>query len=163
MSKRIILLLALFVTAVFVSGCISGRDDNPTSVSDYIPQTDLPAGFTYMGTHETAIDISGSLINVTEGVYRYDKDDIYIQVIEDDNPEALISRYKLRYKDANYDPFQEISFNGHRATQITDYPTIGGKQTAHYTIIWPAKGFMVIVGSSSDAQAVIALATATGY
>ncbi|KCZ71222.1 hypothetical protein ANME2D_03257 [Candidatus Methanoperedens nitroreducens] len=163
MSKKIILLLALFLTAVFVSGCISGRDDNPTSASDYIPQTDLPAGFTYMGTHETEVDIGGSLMNATEGVYRYDSDDIYIQVIEDDNPEALISKYKLRYKDANYDPFQEISFNGHRATQVTDYPTIGGSQKAHYTIIWSAKESMVIVGSSPNAQTVIALATATGY
>ncbi len=164
MSKKFILLAALFI-AVSISGCISdrGTDTNQTIKSDSIPQTNLPAGFVYMGIHEAAVDIGGSLTNATEGVYKYNnKDDVYIQIIENDKPDALITQYRLRYKDANYDPFKEVSLNGHNATQITDYSTIDGKQVPYYSIMWSSKKSMIIVGSSSNAQAVIDLAIATG-
>ncbi len=131
--------------------------------SDYlIPTTNLPAGFTYMGIHETPVEIGSFSINATEGVYRNNGEDFYILVIKNDDPEALITQYKARYKNARYDPFKEISFNGHKATQVTDYSTINGKQTQNFAVIWATEKTMIIVNSpTADIQTVIALATAT--
>ncbi len=131
--------------------------------SDYlIPTTNLPAGFTYMGIHETPVEIGSFSINATEGVYRNNGEDFYILVIKNDDPEALITQYKARYKNARYDPFKEISFNGHKATQVTDYSTINGKQTQNFAVIWATEKTMIIVSSPTAAlQKVIALATAT--
>lgn len=159
--------LLLLIATVFISGCISDKDNetNTTVKPDLIPQTNLPVGFTYMGTHDAIVEIGDSLMNAVEGVYRYKEGYFRIQVIEDDKPEALIARDKLRYKDANYNPFQDVSFNGHKATQVTDYSIRDGQQKPLYTIIWVSGNNMIIVTSeeSTDPQAVIALATATGY
>lgn len=161
MSKKLLMLLALFISVVFISGCISEKDE--TTESKFIPQTSLPSGFTYMGTNpEATIDIGTSQVKAVEGVYRHNMDDLYVQVIKNENPEELIARYKLRYKDANYDPFEEVYVNGHKATKVTDYSTISGKQEARYTMIWATEGFMLIVGGSSDVQSVMSLASATG-
>ena len=161
MLKKPILLLVLLATSVFISGCIFG---NGADTPEGIPETDLPAGFTYMGAHEAPVNIGGSLINATEGVYRNSNgEDVYIQLIKNDKPDALIDQYRLQYKDANYNPFEEVSINGHKATKVTDYTTINGKQKAHYTIIWAADKLFVIVGSSTEPQSVMSLASATGY
>jgi hypothetical protein len=167
MSNKSVWMPVLLITVILIPGCISdkGNETNSPINSDLIPTANLPAGFTYMATHKATVDIGGSLINATEGVYRYNnKEDVYIQVIENDKPEALITQYRLRYKDANYNPFQEISFNNHKATQVTDYSTVNGQQKQHYSIIWTVEKDMVLVSSpTADAQAVIALATATGH
>ncbi len=157
MSDKSVLLLVLFAT-VFISGCIF---DKESMKSDFIPQSNLPPGYTYMGIHETAVPVGDTSLNAVEGVYRYNGDDLYIQAIKNENPSALISRYKLKYKDANYDPFEEVSFNGHKATKVADYPTINGKQKPKYTVIWATGEYMLIVGSSTEASSVMALATAT--
>ncbi len=166
MSYKSALTLILLIIAVLISGCIFDKDKentNPPAKSDLIPITNLPDGFTYMGTHDTSVNLDVSLINATEGVYRTEKgEDVYIQVIENDNPEALISQYKQQYKNARYDPFQEIYLNGHKATQITDYSTVNGKQQPNYAVIWATKKAMIIATSpTADAQTVIALASAT--
>ncbi len=116
-----------------------------------------------MGTHDTPINFVTPSINATEGVYRTNKgEDAYIQVIENDNPEALVSQYKQQYKDAMYDPFQEIYLNGHKATQVTDYTTINGKQQPNYVVIWATEKAMILATSpTADAQTVMALASAT--
>lgn len=157
--------LLLLIATVFISGCISDKDNgtNTTVKPDLIPQTNLPVGFTYMGTHETPVSIGDILINATEGVYRYSEEDVYVQVIKNDNPENLITKYKQRYKNANYNPFMDISFNGHKATQVTDYTLINGQQMPRYTVVWAAGDNMIIVGSSLNPKVVTALATATGY
>lgn len=166
MSYKSALTLILFITAVLISGCIFDKDKentNPPAKTDLIPTTGLPDGFTYIGTHDILIDFATPSINATEGIYRTNKgDDAYIQVIENDNPEALISQYKQQYKNARYDPFQEISLNGHKATQVTDYTTINGKQQPNYVVIWAAgKNMFLVTSPTSDAQTVIALASAT--
>lgn len=158
----------LFIIAVLISGCIFDKEkvnQNSTLNSGLIPQTGLPAGFTYMGIHETPVDIGGTFINATEGVYRYNNvEDVYIQVIKDDNPENLIAMYKQRYSKVKYDPFKEISLNGHKATQVKDYTTINGNNTPNYSIIWATEKEMILVSSpTSDTSTLIAIATATGY
>jgi hypothetical protein len=153
----------LFIITVLISGCIfeKGNNQNPTSG---VPQTGLPVGFTYMGIHETPVDIGGNSINATEGVYRYNNvDDVYVQLINNNNPQELVIQYKSKYKNANYNPFEEVSFNGHNATQIKDYYTENAKQTAYYSIMWTNGSSLIIVGSSPDANAVLSLATATGH
>ena len=119
--KKYVLFLLLLTIAVFTSGCIFGESTDQITGSDYIPQNNLPAGLTYMGIHDAAVNIGDSSLNANEGFYRTDKgDDAYIQVIENSRPEALLAEYRLQYKDANYNPFEEISFNGHKATRVTD-------------------------------------------
>ncbi len=166
MSYKSALTLILLIIAVLISGCIFDKDKektNPPAKSDLIPTTNLPDGFTYMGTHDTPINFVTPSINATEGVYRTNKgEDAYIQVIENDNPEALVSQYKQQYKDAMYDPFQEIYLNGHKATQVTDYTTINGKQQPNYVVIWATEKAMILATSpTADAQTVMALASAT--
>lgn len=155
--------LILLVVAVILSGCVFDKNGttNPPVKPDLIPQTNLPSGFTYMGSHETPVNIGGTLINATEGVYRNNGEDFYIQIIGNGNPEALINQYKLQYKNARYSPFQEISLNGHKATQVTDYSTVNGKQIPNYAVIWATENAMILVSSpTADAQTVTALAAA---
>ncbi len=164
MSKKVWISAVLIIT-VLISGCIFDNGNNQNSTSGVIPQTALPAGFTYMGTHETHVDIGGNSINATEGVYRYNNvEDVYIQVIKNDNPEDLIAKYKQQYSNFKYDPFKEISLNGHKATQVTDYTTINGKDEPNYSLIWATDKSMILVSSpTSDVQTLLAIATVTGY
>ena len=159
MSNKIIVMAVLLVTAVFMSGCIFDNEDEPVSV----PDSDLPDGFTYLGTHETDVEIGDTSMAATEEVYRNGNgEDIYVQTIESDNPGGLITQFKTRYKDANYDPFKDIWFNGHIATQVKDYVTLNGKQEARYVIIWATETSLMIVGSSKDNNSVLEMAIATG-
>ena len=165
MSNKFVLLLIFLITAVFISGCIDGTKPPETTGQALIPTTGLPAGFTYMGTHDVGMDIGGISVNATEGVYRNGEDDLYIQVIGTENPGALLEQYKSDFKKKfkdSYNPFEEISLNGHTATKIADF-TVNGQPKTVYSITWVTGKSMVIVGSSSDLQAVTALATATGH
>lgn len=153
-------LLTLLAIAVLISGC-ANKDNNPPVKSELIPTTNLPDGLTYMATHPTNVSIGGSLLNATEGVYRNNGNDFYIQVIENSNPEALLAQYKLdRQKEfkSGYNPLTTISINGHDATQVTD---INAVQKQEYTIVWAAGNKMILVTSElADLQTVIALAKA---
>lgn len=164
MSNKSILLL-LLVATVLISGCIvdKGKETTKPNKSGLIPTTNLPDGFTYIGIHEISVNISGTSMKATEGVYRNNGEDVYIQVIENDEPETLITQYKQQYKNLRYDPFKELSLNGHKATQVTDYSTVNGQQKPNYAVIWATEKAMIIVSSpTADIQTVIALATATG-
>lgn len=168
MSKKIIILSIFIAAFILISGCITDKD-NGTKVngtknidSDIIPTINLPSGFTYMGIHDTNIDVGNSSNKATEGIYKIEPDEtIYVQVFKTEKPEELLNEFKAQYKDANYDPFTEISFNGHKATKITYYFVSDGKQVPKYYVIWTIKNSMIKVGSSTDAQKVIELATAT--
>lgn len=168
MPKKIVWIPLLLITAVIISGCIfnQGKGTNTTVSSDLIPTTNLPQGFTYMGSHEIPVDIGSSSINATEGVYRNNGDDFYIQVIENDYPQALLTQYKLQKQKefkSGFNPFQEISLNGHNATQITDFSVIKQQQRQNYAVIWATGKAMILVSSpTADLQTVIALAKATG-
>lgn len=174
MSKKFILLSLLIIVSVFLSGCVfedaskanqtTGPDQ--TIGPDFIPRTNLPTGYTFMAVHETTIDIANTTVSGFEGVYRYGGDDIYIMAIKSDNPEALFSQYKadmrLKFK-PDYNPFEEISINGHAATKFTDITILNGKETQRYSIIWTKGEYMIQVGSSSDPMIVATLASTTGY
>lgn len=168
MQKKFLLMPLLLITSLLISGCIFDKDNGtaPPVKSDVIPTTNLPTGFTYMGTHETPVNIGGSSINATEGVYRNNGEDVYIQVIENGNPGALVAQYKQQVKKeykGGYDPFREIYLNGHNATQVTDYTTINAQQKPNYAIIWATGKAMILVSSpTADIQTVLALASATG-
>jgi len=147
--------------------CISTPANTPaptviTPTSGNIPQT--PVGFTYMGTHTTTVDINGTSVNATEMIYKYNNtDDVYVQSIRDKNPQELLVQYKSRYTNANYNPFEEVSFNGHNATKIKDYTVKNAVQVAYYSIVWTSDSSMIIVGPSSNAEAILLLATSTGH
>jgi hypothetical protein len=167
MSKKYIFLSILLIATTFISGCIFDKNSgtNQTIGPDFIPRTNLPAGFTFMGVHETTMDIANSTVSAFEGVYRYGGEDIYIQAFKHDNPEALLSQFKadLRTLKKDYDPFEEISINGHSATKFTDFIVLDGKNVPRYSIIWANRGYMIQVGSFADVNPVIVLASATGY
>jgi hypothetical protein len=168
-NKRI--LLSIFITAsILISGCITDTNngtkgnDTKTNISDIIPTINLPSGVTFIDVNNEAnLDIGNSSRKAIEGIYRSNTDevDINIDVVNTETPEALIAEYKSQYKDANYDPFTEISINGHKATQVKYYITDDGKEIPKYNIIWTTKNSMIKVGGSVDLQKVKDLATAT--
>lgn len=167
MLKKIAVLFLFLALVVFVSGCIDNKTDDPINKTDpikseLIPTVNLPSGFTFMAKHETNIEIGNFSKKAIEGVYRTDTgEDIYIQVFKADSPEAVMEEYKATYKDAGYDPFTEIYFNGHKATKVMSQFISNGKDVSKYYLIWTTKDSMIKVGSSTDAQKVINLATAT--
>ena len=153
-------------TMVLISGCIDDKkSENPvngtqTIKSEQIPTANLPPGITFMAVHEAKVTLRNFSREAIEGIYRSDGNEIYVQVFSTETPEALIDEYKSQYKDYNYDPFTEISINGHNATQVTDY-TFNGTQIPKYNIIWTTKNSMIMVDGSVDAQKAIELAKAT--
>lgn len=168
MSKKTIMLLTFLAALVFIAGCITDNNtenpDNKTNTikSEQIPTVNLPTGFTFMAVHETDVEIANILKKAIEGIYRTDTgEDMYIQIFKTDSPEALISEYKSEYKDAGYDPFTEVYFNGHKATRVMYYFTSNGLSSPKYNLVWATKDSMIKVGPSLDAQKVINLATAT--
>ncbi len=169
MPKKYVLLSILIIASLFFSGCIFDKNNNKQNQTigpDFIPKTNLPPGFTFMGVHETTMDIANSTFNGFESVYRYGGEDFYIIAIKQDNPETLLSQYKADLRKqfkVDYNPFEEIAINGHSATKFTDAIIANGKQELRYSIIWANKGYMIQVGSFSDAMPVVSLASATGY
>ena len=168
MSKKIIILSIFIAVSILFSGCLTDKNngtkvnETKTIDSDIIPTINLPSGFTYMGVHDTDIDVGNSSNRATEGIYKIEQGEtIYVQVFKTEKPEELLNEFKAQYKDANYDPFTEISFNGHKATKVMYYFTSNGQSVAKYYVIWAIKNSMIKVGSSTDAQKVIELATAT--
>jgi hypothetical protein len=170
MSKKIIILSIFIAVSILISGCINDKNngtkvnETQTITSEIIPTINLPSGFTYQAVHDTDIEIGNFSKKAREGVYRTEQgEDIYVQVFETEKPEELLEEYKAQYKDAGYDPFTPINFNGHKATQVMYYFTSNGKSVPKYNIIWTINNSMIKVGSSTDAQKVINLATATNH
>jgi len=170
MSKKIII-LSIFITAsILISGCIDDKNngakgnETKTIISDIIPTIYLPSGFTYMATHDTDVDIGNSSKKATEGIYKTEQgEDIYVQVFKTDKPQEFLDEYKAQYKDANYSPFTDIYFNGHKATKVMYYFISNGQYVPKYNVVWTINNSMIKVGSSTDAQKVINLATATNH
>ena len=168
MSKKIIILSIFIAASILISGCIIDKNngtgnETKTNISNIIPTINLPSGVTFIDVNNEAnISIGNSSIKAIEGIYRSntDKDEIYIDVINTETPEALIDEFKSYYKDANYDPFTEISINGHNATQVKYPVTDNGSQILKYNIIWTTKNSMIKVGGSPDLKKVKDLAEA---
>ncbi len=166
MSNKYILLSILIIASVFLSGCIDDKTANTATPPDFIPKTNFSSGFTFMGIHDTKVNIAGSMQSGFEGVYRYGGEDIYVVALKNDDPEALLARYKADIRaqyPKDYNPFEEISINNHPATKVSDLSVSNGKEEKKYRIIWAKEGYVVEVGLSTNADAVNSLATATGY
>lgn len=168
MSKKLILLaITIFVvTTIFISGCITNKENsgnkNETIKSDIIPSTNLPSGITFLASHETNIEIGNSSKPAIEGIYKTDQnEDVYVQVYESTSPVELLNEYKSQYNNMSYNPFAEVTFNGHNATEVTFYSTSDGNSVPKYNIIWTNNNSMIKVGPSTDIQKVRNLAAAT--
>jgi uncharacterized protein YdeI (BOF family) len=164
MSKIIIILSMFLASMVFISGCIDDKNNkdpetNETIISEQIPTANLPPGFTFMTVDETTENINNFPREAIEGIYRSDGNDAYVYIFKNETPEVLIEEYKSEYKDANYNPFTEISINGHNATQVK-YPVTDGTQIMKYYIIWTTKNSMIKVGGLPDPDKVKDLAEA---
>ncbi|AKB13031.1 MAG: hypothetical protein ACHQXK_02660 [Methanosarcina thermophila] len=192
--KKSMALISVFVALMIAfSGCVgdnnsaddnrTGQDNPGTGVSpdgtaaDISEIENLPAGFEYIGSlplNETDIkndynaeNVSG-IIGGSEGMYKYNGSDFYLDVIELEDAEAannLISAYKSSFPPLqNGSRFVEESFNGHSAVRITDYITSGGKSVPRYSYIWSNENYVLVVfGNTADSTQVRQLAEATGY
>ncbi|HEY9247204.1 MAG TPA: hypothetical protein VIO11_10195 [Candidatus Methanoperedens sp.] len=165
MKLKNMLLLVLVIAGVLFAGCFNNTNTGDLPGSDIITKMNLPVGFAYMGIHETQVEIGTNMVNATEGVYRYEGNDIYIQIIKNDRPEALLEQYISKLKEefkTGENPFEEITINGHKATQVKDFTILKGEQVPRYSITWANDKYMFIVGRSSDPSVARSLATATG-
>jgi hypothetical protein len=192
--KKSMALISVFVALMIAfSGCVgdnnsaddnrTGQDNPGTGVSpdgtaaDISEIENLPAGFEYIGSlplNETDIkndynaeNVSG-IIGGSEGMYKYNGSDFYLDVIELEDAEAannLIGAYKSSFPPLqNGSRFVEESFNGHSAVRITDYITSGGKSVPRYSYIWSNENYVLVVfGNTADSTQVRQLAEATGY
>ncbi len=167
MPKKYVLLSILIIASL--SGCIfdnNNNKQNQTIGPDFIPRTNLPPGFSFMAVHDTTTEIANTTFNGFEGVYRYGGEEIYIVAIKNDNPETLLTQYKADLRKQfrpDFNPYEEISINGHAATKFTDAIIVNGQQQMRYSIIWANKGYLIQVGSFTDIMPVVSLASATGY
>ncbi|WP_292390506.1 hypothetical protein [Methanosarcina sp. UBA5] len=156
----------------------SGTGVNSTeSAADISKLKNLPEGFEYVGsTTLNASDIKidynaenvSKVVGGSEGMYKYNESDFYLDVIEFGNAEAttnLIDAYKSSFKPLTEGSrFVDESFNGHSAVRIADYVTIEGKEVPRYSYIWSNGNYVfVVTGTTADDSLVRQLAEATGY
>ncbi|WP_292374410.1 hypothetical protein [Methanosarcina sp. UBA411] len=155
----------------------SEANANSAESADISKLENLPAGFEYIGSvpldaSDIKIDYNAEnvseVVGGSEGMYKYNDSDFYLDVIELGNAEAatnLIDAYKSSFKPlANGSRFVEESFNGHSAVRIADYVTIAGNEAPRYTYIWSNENHVfVVTGSTADSSLVKQLAEATGY
>lgn len=158
----------------------SGSSTNTNSAenaADISKLENLPSGFKYVGTVSlNAADIKidynadnvSEVVGGSEGMYKYNESDFYMDVIELENSEAttnLIDAYKSSFKPLTEGSrFVEESFNGHSAVRIADYVTAEGTEVPRYTYIWSnGNNVFVVTGNTADDSLVKQLAEATGY
>ncbi len=164
-----------------VSGTDSSNSGSSTnsaeSAADISKLENLPSGFEYVGSLSlNAADIKidynadnvSEVVGGSEGMYKYNDSDFYIDVIDLENSEAttnLIDAYKSSFKPLTEGSrFVEESFNGHSAVKIADYVTAAGTEVPRYTYIWSnGNNVFVVTGNTADDSLVKQLAEATGY
>jgi len=148
-----------------VNADAGSADTAPVVATDFIPIANLPPGFSHLATHDTTFEFGlRSTYDGTEGVYRNSVgEDVYVQVMPNRDPGAILDEYKALYTDANYDPFADLIVNGHPTLRVLRYPVIDGMQQERYSLWWINGAFLVTVGATHDPESVLALATATGH
>ena len=183
MNKKIMLIFSLMVLAILMSGCIDDSIDTPEATTgneeltaaDLIVVQNIPSGLEYLGAPPTSVDdikndyvdVAG-MVDVAEGIYQdADSVELHIIVVEFEDSDAadeFVDQYKLSLPPlARGTQFAEESFNGHFATRIMDYTTVGGEQVARYSYLWSNDYFVFIVnGNTEDFTQTRALAEATG-
>lgn len=192
MVNKLVLVSALIVMMLFVSGCTdgqnpdSGQENNVTDVGesadiaemsaeDLTTIDNLPEGYEYLGAPTLAVEEvrreyvnSSGITDTSEGFYKADSVDLYIDVIELESPEMaeeFVSGYRSGFKElASGTRFAEEDFNGHSAVRIKTYSTVGGEQVPRYTYIWSNDRFVFVVGGATEDYTMLrTLAEATGY
>ena len=192
MKKMMALISALAVLMIAFSGCVgdnkpavngtepnnSGANVNPAESAANISEIEnLPAGFEYIASfplNETDIKIDYNAENISEvvggseGLYKHNESDFYVDVIELKNNEAannLIDAYKSSFVPLTEGSrFVEESFNGHSAVRITDYVVNAGTEVPRYSYIWSNGNYVLVVtGNTADSSLIRQLAEATGY
>ena len=182
MNKKIMLIFSLTVLAIVMSGCIGSTDapevttgNEVLTAANLIVVRNIPSGFEYLGAPPTSVDdikneyvdVAG-IVDAAEGIYQdADSIELHITVVECENNTAadeFVNQYKLSLPPlARGTQFAEESFNGHFATRIMDYTTVGGEQVARYAYLWSNGNFVFIVnGNTEDFTQTRALAEATG-
>ncbi len=148
MKKMMALISALAVLMIAFSGCVgdnkpavngtepnnSEANVNPDESAADISEIESLGGFEYLGSsllNETDIKIDYNAENISlvvggsEGLYKHNESDLYVDVIELKNNEAannLIDAYKSSFVPlAEGSRFVEESFNGH--SSVEDYMT----------------------------------------
>ena len=193
MVNKLILVSVLIMMMLLVSGCTDEQNpDSGQEIIDTVEagnNTDiaemsaddltiiaaLPEGYEYLGAPsltvedvwEEYVNISG-IVAASEGLYKKGDVDLYVDVIEMESPELaeeFVSEYMSGFKELpSGSRFEEDSFNGHSATRIKTYSTVGGEQVARYTYIWSNENFVFVVGGATDDYSIVrTLAEATGY
>ncbi len=192
MKKMMALISALAVLMIAFSGCVgdnkpavNGTEPNNSeanvnpdeSAADISEIENLPAGFEYLGSsllNETDIKIDYNAENISEvvggseGLYKHNESDLYVDVIELKNNEAannLIDAYKSSFVPlAEGSRFVEESFNGHSSVRITDHVVNAGTEVPRYSYIWSNGNYVLVVtGNTADSSLIRQLAEATGY
>lgn len=182
MNKKTMLIFSLTIIAILISGCIGSNNapeattgNEELTAANLIVVQNIPSGFEYLGAPPTSVDdikseyvdVAG-IVDAAEGIYQNaDSVDLRITVVElDDSTTAdeFVDQYKLSLPPlARGTRFTEESFNGHYATRIMDYTTVGGEQVARYSYLWSNDNFVFIVnGNMDDFTQTRALAEATG-
>lgn len=155
----------------------SAKSTADKSTADISKLENLPEGFKYIGSIPlNAADIKidynaeniSEVVGGSEGMYKYNESDFYIDVIELENSEAttnLIDAYKSSFKPLTEGSrFVDESFNGHSAVRIADHVTSSGTEIPRYTYIWSSGNHVfVVTGNAADDSLVKKLAEATGY
>jgi hypothetical protein len=191
MKKIMALISSLAILMIAFSGCVgenkpvaNGTEPNSTGISIVSGQSaasmselkNLPAGFNFTGSfplNETDIKNTYKVENSgvvagSEGAYKSNGTDFYVDVFEFKDPEAaknFIEKHKAIFTPLKEGSrFVEETFNGHSAVRITDYITSGGKSIPRYTYIWNNEKYVIAVfGNTADSSQVRQLAEATGY
>ncbi|MDO9516489.1 MAG: hypothetical protein Q7J10_00405 [Methanosarcinaceae archaeon] len=182
MNKKIMLIFSITVLAIVMSGCVDPNDtpevitgNEVLTAANLTVVRNIPAGFEYLGAPPISVDdvkrdyvdVAG-IVDAAEGIYQDSySDEMHITVVEFDDSDAaenFVNQYKLSIPPlARGTQFVEESFNGHYATRIMDYSTVGGEQVARYSYLWSNDNFVFIVdGNTEDFTQTRALAEATG-
>ncbi len=192
MVNKLVLVSALIIMMLFVSGCTdeqnpdSGQENNVTDVGENADITemsaedlatvdDLPESYEYLGAPTLTVEEvqreyvnSSGITDASEGFYKADSVDLYIDVIELESPEIaeeFVSEYRSGFRElASGTRFTEESFNDHSAVRIKTYSTVGGEDVPRYTYIWSNDRFVFVVGGATEDYTMLStIAEATGY
>lgn len=178
MKKIIMLISALAVLLVAMSGCVDNTD-NPeaelSGVAGLVIVDEAPEGFEYLGSPSISVDdikeeyadVPG-IVDAAEGIYQNPNLlELHVTAVEMENSESaenLVNEYKESFSQLRDGTrFTDVSFNDHMATRIKDYVDKNGEQLERYTYIWNNENFVFIIeGNTDDHLIVRSMAEATG-
>lgn len=185
MKKMVILLLAISLIMLAVSGCINDNDTDEEiegstplmgTSGEVVEVEEAPAGFEMIGVRELSpesvlngVGSEDTIDAASQGIYK-NGDDVEVQIsaiecTDTDAAQTLVNDYKNEFNPmAQGERFTEHSFNDHFATRIIWHVTVGGEDVPRYAYIWNTDNMVIQVrGTTSDPDLLFAFAQATGY